>query len=131
AKTKNAGYRKELADLMVAGTQRTPWLAVLKAINECLPRDISNEEVEQEDPTLKNRIRILSITARRYDDLGEWYKGLTDDKKKWLRSQFDGEGQRKVEIRTKPDDKEAGPTGAGFVFTLQGRHFHHDPNPKN
>ncbi len=87
AKTKNASYRKELADLMVSGTQRTPWLAVLKAINECLPRDITTEEVEQEDPTLKNRIRILSITAKRYDDLGEWYKGLDDNKKKWLRSQ--------------------------------------------
>ena len=126
AKTKNAQYRKELLDLMVAGSQRTPWLAVLKAINECLPRDITTEEVEQEDPTLRNRIRILSITAKRYDDLGQWYKGLDENKKKWLRSQKDGTG--KVEIRAKPDDKETAPSGAGFVFTLQGRHFHQDPN---
>jgi hypothetical protein len=79
--------------------------------------------VEQDDPTLKNRIRILSITAKRYDDLGEWYKALNDDKKKWLRSQNEAYGKRH-----KPDDKEAAPTGAGFVFTLQGRHFHSDPN---
>lgn len=124
AKAKNAASRKELTDLMVAGSQRTPWLAVLKAINECLPRDITTEEVEQEDPTLMNRIRLLSITCKRYDDLGEWYKGLTDDKKKWLRSQKEG----LVDVRAQPDDKEKAPTGAGFVFTLQGRHFHQDPN---
>jgi type IV pilus assembly protein PilM len=124
AKKKNADYRKELENLMVAGSQRTPWLAVLKAINECLPRDILNEEIEQQDPTLKNRIRILSITARQYPDLSEWYKGLTDDKKKWMRSQK----ENNVEVRAKPDDQQTAPSGAGFVFTLQGRHFHQDPN---
>ena len=125
AKAKNARYRKELDDLMVAGSQRTPWLAVLKAINECLPRDISTDEVEQEDPTLRNRIRILSITAKRYDDLGEWYKGLNEDQKKWMRSQTN---VLKEVLREKPDDKETAPTGAGFVFTLQGRHFHQSDN---
>ena len=123
AKTKNAATRKELLDLMVAGSGRTPWLEVLKAINECLPRDISLDEVEQEDQTLKNRIRILSITAKRYEDVGEWYKGLNEDKKKWLRKKDEATGSRE-----KPDDKETAPTGAGFVFTLQGRHFHQDPN---
>ncbi|HEY2251637.1 MAG TPA: type IV pilus assembly protein PilM [Planctomycetaceae bacterium] len=119
AKSKNAASRKELMDLMVAGSQRTPWLAVLKAINECLPRDVTIEEVEQTDPTQQNRIRILSIISKRYDDVGEWYKGLTDDKKKWMRSNKEAYGERAA-----PDDKETAPKGPGFVFTLQGRHFH-------
>jgi type IV pilus assembly protein PilM len=120
AKTKNAAYRKELSDLVVAGSQRVPWLEVLKAVNECLPRDITMEQQAQDNPELKNRIRILSITAKQYSDVGEWYKSLNETSKDRLRSQKDG--------RKNPDDKEKGPTGPGFVFTLQGRHFHNEPD---
>jgi type IV pilus assembly protein PilM len=123
AKSKNASYRKELSDLVVAGSQRVPWLEVLKAVNECLPRDITLEQQAQENPVLKNRIRILSITAKQYSDLGEWFKGLNEISKQRLRSQTEEGGKRK-----NPDDKEKGPTGPGFVFTLQGRHFHSEPD---
>lgn len=111
AKTKNVAFRKDLETLTAAGSGRTQWLEVFKAVNECLPRDKTFEEQEQEDPTRKNRIRILSITSKRYENLGDWYKGLDDGKKTYMRS----------------DDKKTGPTGAGYVFTLQGRHFHDDP----
>jgi len=108
AKTKNAQYRKDLENLMVAGADRTQWLEVYKAIDECLPHDRTFEEREEEDPKLKNRIRIMSITTRKLDNLDDWFKSLTDDKKKYMRE----------------DDKAKGPTGPGYVFTLQGRHFH-------
>ena len=35
----------------------------------------------EEDPTLKNRIRILSITAKEYGDLGDWFKSLNENSK--------------------------------------------------
>ncbi len=110
AKSANAASRKELEDLMSFGRQRTPWLEVLKAINACLPRDVTDEELAEEDPTRRNRIRILSITAKDYSDLGEWYKTLKDDGK----------------LKMRDDDKKDAPKGPGYVFTLQGRHFHED-----
>jgi type IV pilus assembly protein PilM len=112
-KSDNAAARKELEDLTSFGQKRTPWLEVLKAINACLPRDVTEEELAEEDPTRRNRIRILSITAKEYPDVGEWFKSVpAENKQDYLRE----------------DDKEAkyAPKGPGYVFTLQGRHFHED-----
>ncbi len=50
AKKKNADFKKDLENLMVAGSARTPWLEVYKAINECLPRPFNEEERDEEDP---------------------------------------------------------------------------------
>ncbi|MBS0261278.1 MAG: type IV pilus assembly protein PilM, partial [Planctomycetes bacterium] len=110
-KTDNTNARKELEDLTSFSQKRTPWLEVYKAVNACLPRDVTDEEIDEEDPTKWNRIRIMSITAKEYKDLGEWYKTLTDAQKAKMRD----------------DDKATGPKGEGYVFTLQGRHFHDDP----
>src|SRR6185369_837772 len=57
----------------------------------------------------KNRIRINSITTQRMDDLSQWYGTLNEQAKNQMR----------------PDDMATGPTGAGYVFTLKGVHFHH------
>ncbi len=112
AKSSNQKYRKDLASLVIAGAERTPWLEVYKAINECLPRPRTLEEQVEENPTLQNRIRLLSVTTKKYDNLDEWYKALDVDKqKRWMTE----------------EDKKKGPTGPGYVFTLQGRHFHDDP----
>src|SRR5262245_25168858 len=108
AKGKNESYRKDLQSLMIAGTARTPWLEVYKAINECLPRPHTVPEQEEENPKLQHRMRIMSVTTKKYDNLDEWYKSLDGDKKTDMRD----------------DDKAKGPSGAGYVFTLQGRHFH-------
>ncbi len=114
AKAKNASYRKELENLMTGGAQRTAWLEVYKAINECLPRDKTLEEQEETDPRLKNRIRLLSITTEKKDDVSEWFKAIPADRLKWLL----------------PEEKAKGPSGPGYIFTLHGRHFHEDPkNP--
>src|SRR5262249_24675481 len=47
-----------------------------------------------------------------FDNLDDWYKTLDYDKKKYMRE----------------DDKTTGPKGPGYVFTLQGRHFHDEGN---
>ncbi|MGE5194617.1 MAG: type IV pilus assembly protein PilM, partial [Deltaproteobacteria bacterium] len=112
AKKKNEDYRKDLQSLMVAGSERTAWLEVYKAINECLPRPQDPIEADEDDPTLQNRIRIMSITSKKYDNLDEWYKSLTDFAKGYLSE----------------DDRKEPPKGAGYVFTLRGRHFHDEPN---
>jgi type IV pilus assembly protein PilM len=115
AKTKNAGFIKDLESLMVSGEKRTPWLEVYKAINECLPHPKDEFEAEEDDPTLKNQIRIMSITTRKYDNLDEWFKTFDQSRKDLLRD----------------EDKTKGPGGPGYVFSLRGRHFHEEPgDPK-
>src|SRR5262249_6613852 len=84
AKKKNADLKKDLETVLVAATARTPWLEVYKAINECLPRPISEDERDEEDPKLQKRIRILSVTTTKHDNLDTWYKGLDDNKKKYM-----------------------------------------------
>src|SRR5262249_28190412 len=85
---------------------------VYRAIDACLPHDRTAEEQDEDDPTRKQRIRILRITLQKTDDLGEWYSGLRDYEKHFMRS----------------DDRASGPSGAGYVVTLQGRHSHNEPN---
>ena len=113
SKATNEKYRKDLQELLISGAERTPWLEVYKAIDECLPTATTLEEQREDDPRKQNQIRILSITAQKYDDLGTWHKGLDDERQKSY---------------MRPDDRKTAPTGAGYVFTLQCRHFHHDQN---
>src|SRR5262245_3220403 len=120
AKKKNADFKKDLENLMVAGSARTPWLEVYKAVNECLPRPLTEEERDEGDPKLQKRIRILSVTTKKYENLDEWYKGLDPTRqKRWMLPTKLADG-----TTFGPDDKTKGPTGPGYVFTLQGRHFH-------
>lgn len=122
AKTKNAEYRKELENLMVGGAARTPWLEVYRTINECLPRPRTLEEKEEQNPSLQQRMRLLSITTVKYDNLDDWYKNLSPDKKRYMLPTKFADG-----TSYGPDDQNKGPTGPGYVFKLQGRHFHHEP----
>jgi type IV pilus assembly protein PilM len=108
----NKKAKDDLNTLLNGAEGRTQWLEVYKAINECLPRDYGND-LEEPDPTKKNRIRIMSITAQKVDSLDTWYKGLKPSSKDYMRL----------------DDKDKGPTGAGYVFRLQGRHYHHEDIP--
>jgi len=89
------------------------WLEVYRAINECLPRDVDDER-DVEDITQKNRINVKSITAKKYPDLGTWYTAVTAK-----------ESNKNTMILA---DREKGPTGAGYVFTLVCEHYRDGKN---
>lgn len=116
AVAKNKELRTE-GDLLVADDgSRLSWMEVYKAINECLPRDTGDQQ-DEEDPSKKNRIRIYSITTKRYDDLSQWFNNpmeVPEPCKQYLLER----------------DRTTPPSGAGYVFTLRGRHFHDDENPQ-
>ena len=105
--------KEDGARLVTAIDTREMWLEVYRAINECLPRDTGNEQ-DIEDITLKNRVNVKSVTAKKYADVGKW---VTETKEK-----------PGVYISMLKQDQEAPPTGPGYVFTLAGEHFRHDPN---
>ena len=108
---KNATLKKDLENLFASTAGREHWLEVYKAIEACLPRDYGAAQ-EEAELTQRNRIRILGITSAYQANLGDWYKGLSDDAKKRMRE---------------PDSK-TGPSGPGYVFTLEGVHFHNEEN---
>ena len=99
------------ASYLVEGRRNMQWLEVYKAINECLPRD-ENDEAETLDITLRNRMSIDSITCQHSADVKKW---------------FDKLDQRQKE-NMNPDEVGTPPTGEGYIFYLQGTHFHHEEN---
>src|SRR5690606_8990918 len=93
---------------------REQWLEVYKAINECLPRD-EGAELDNSDIEKMNRISLDSITCKKQSDVGTWFSALSEDKKSSMME----------------NDRATGPSGPGYVFTLSGHHYHHDPtNPR-
>jgi type IV pilus assembly protein PilM len=126
--------------LVTALNSRDYWLEVYKAIDECLPRDTDNRRDESELAKM-DRISIRSITTKKYDDLGSWFNEpvmtLADGPAKlYSREDKDLEaGAKSALLIAKPEyeinDRSVAPSGAGYVFTLNGVHYHHeDKNPK-
>ncbi len=91
---------------------REDWLQLYQAIQKCLPRDPSN--VEEGNVETRNRIKLQTITAQKLTDLSaQWYLTLNANQISSMR----------VEDR-KP------PVGPGYLFTIQGMHYHHDKDDK-
>jgi type IV pilus assembly protein PilM len=111
---KNKKARDDGNFLVSQSDGKYDWLEVYQAINACLPRDEGNAQ-DIEDIQKRNRIRIYSITAKYYPDLGTWYKAQPASAKDWW-----------VE-----PDKSTAPTGGGYVFKLDGLHYHDDPSVPN
>lgn len=109
---RNSGAKAAGDKLVSTLPTRELWLEVYKAIDECLPRDIGNQLDEGEQMKM-NRISLEGVVCKKYDDLATWYSALDADKKtSYMRK----------------EDAETGPSGIGYVFTLNGHHYHHDAN---
>ena len=108
-KTRYTGTEERAGKLIGNLNTRMYWPEVYRAINECLPRD-TGAALDAADLTKKNRIRVSSITAQRVPDTGLWFTGLTPSQRVYL-----------------PQAEAAlPPAGPGYIFTLQGQHFHSD-----
>jgi type IV pilus assembly protein PilM len=112
AKSENTKLKEAGDKLVTALDTREMWLEVYRAINECLPRDVGNE-LDEPDITLKNRINLKSITAKKYADVAKWF-----DETKAKEPIFNTMIQ---------PDREKGPSGPGYVFTLVCEHYRDDP----
>lgn len=116
-KTAEDNFKKAVEDgqkLVTAIDTREMWLEVYRAINECLPRDTGNDQ-DIDDVTLKNRVNIKSVTAKKYPDLSKWHAELKEKSPGTFISML-------------KQDQDTPPSGPGYVFTLMGEHFRHDPN---
>ena len=105
-KTTNSNTNGAGDALLTGSVGRDWWLALYKAVDECLPDD--KEEIE--DVRKQNRVRIFSLQARYQNDLAaDWYNKL---------------GQNAREQYMDGAEKKTPPTGPGWVVTLRGEHRH-------
>jgi type IV pilus assembly protein PilM len=123
----NSSLKKQ-GDTLVTGLDtRELWLEVYKAIDECLPRDVG-VQLDEADIKKMNRISLKSITAKYYEDLGQWFTGLG------ITDESDRNALRKTSMdHSSPKDNPVSktpPSGSGYVFTLQGVHYHDDGDPQ-
>ncbi|WP_339727743.1 type IV pilus assembly protein PilM [uncultured Gimesia sp.] len=93
---------------------RDDWLEIYKAIDECLPRDV-DDEIDNEQIEKRNRIKLPGITVEHQADLAQWFEKLSPQAKSLLSK----------------EDQATPPEGAGYVFTLNGVHYHHDESKPN
>ena len=110
------GEKTEYTNLIQEGNKlvwnldsRADWLEIYKAIDECLPRDVG-DDIDNEQIEKRNRIKLPGITVRYEKDLGSWFQQLLPPAKSTL---------PKI-------DRENPPEGEGYIFTLNGVHYHHD-----
>lgn len=118
---RNTAAKEKGTKLVGALDTRESWLELYKAIDECLPRDVSAEQLDETRIELMNRISLRSVTGKKYDDLATWFNDP---------SQLAKVSPQYFSPYDKTEARLTGPTGIGYVFTLAGVHFHHVPeNP--
>ena len=98
---------KEIDKIAAPLRRRTLWMEVLKAVNECLPRE---EGEANADLSLQKKIRIESLYSQKVEDVGTWHAAIVASKKK--------------EEFASPSDRDIAPSGAGYIFTLKGYHLY-------
>ncbi len=89
------------------------WLEVYNAINDCLPLDEEADAAEPVDIQLRKQMCIEEISSKKMSDLDAgWYANLPELNKEMVAE----------------DEKATAPTGAGYLFTVRGLHWHHNLN---
>lgn len=96
-------------DASVKDRRGLAWLEVYNAINDCLPRDDGTEAV---DIQLRKQMCIEEISSTKIADLDTgWYASLPETNKEMVAE----------------DERATAPTGAGYLFTVRGIHWHDNP----
>lgn len=100
--------KKKIDELTAPLTKRELWLELIKAVNDCLPRD-TGDDLDQTDITLQKKLRVENFVQKKVTDVGEWHKALVETH---LKGTFTTE------------EAEKAPTGEGYIVTLSGYHFY-------
>ena len=79
---KRIAANKEKIDQLTAPLRnRELWLELLKAVNDCLPREIGNEK-DVAETTLRKQLHIESFVQKKVENVSEWHTALVDANKK-------------------------------------------------
>lgn len=111
AKGTHENNKKAIDELTAPLQKKVLWLELMKAINDCLPRAVGDEQ-DITDITLKKQLHIEQFSHKRLADVKEWHTALVEGGKA---EDFMG------------DDAENPPEGEGYIVTLSG---YHNYNPQ-
>jgi len=133
---------------------RLLWLELLKALSECLPRDLKPADGQPAAPKeidQRNELHITSLDCERLDELGNWFNKVKQyyQPGKGEKIPKDGQapGAAPQNNEQPPGDENAppeegqaegggqgagagwGPQGPGYVLRLNGVHYHNSTRP--
>ena len=91
--------------------RRSLWMELYKTVNECLPRDEGNA-LDEVNLGRQKKIRIESLVSKRAENVADWHAAIVAEQP--LKEKFLG------------DDGEKGPSGQGYIITLEGHHYYND-----
>ena len=114
AKTKFESTRSEV-NTLIDDRRDLTWLEAYNAVLDCLPRDEGDDQDTNTEIEDRELISLSHFTSRKLADVGEWFNSLGDDQKDLMLDR----------------DASAAPTGAGYVISLQGQHWHYNDNPRD
>ncbi len=116
----NTKFRTEAERLTRVLDNRELWMELLKAINECLPRD-TGQAREETDPAKKNQIILKTISAQRYDDLDtEWFAHIASDtNRRGAMAPMEKSPPTSMDPKAPSSGKKS-----GYVITLEGVHYY-------
>ena len=96
-------------DSAIKGRRGVPWLAIYDAVNDSLPREKEVSLVEAKPINLREQMCVEEITAQKVADLdADWFSKIEPSYKDYMAD----------------DEKEAGPSGEGYVFSIRAVHWH-------
>lgn len=112
AKGRLDASRTTLQDL-IANRRDERWLEVMKAIDDCLPRDTPSGVDESKPIPLREQISIVQIDNQHLADVGTWFAKIS--------------ANPSIANTMSAHDLATPPTGEGYVFSLHGVHYHEEP----
>lgn len=103
-------------DKAVLNRRQIAWVDIYNAINDCLPRDDDAALEQPIEQFMRNQMCIEEISAQKLSDLdASWYQQLPKEYQEYVAA----------------SEREAGPTGEGYVFTVRALHWHDNPDDAN
>lgn len=108
--TRNETAKKKLEGV-ITGRRDVHCLEIYDAVSDCLPRPDEGEELPDEI-NLKPIITITAFSAKRMQDVGEWFTAIPEGQKEYFAE----------------DEREAAPSGEGYVYTIKGNHYYDNPD---
>ena len=117
---------------------RVQWLELLRAINECLPRD--PEDRKPQEIERRNELHIVNIESQYMQDLSQWFalvsqwyqpmdspSGTLGSSGPTAGGAFPGGDPQPGLLGGSSADSVQGPSGPGYVIQLTGYHYHNLP----
>lgn len=108
--------RTQLTDF-VTGRRDGRWMELMKAINDCLPRDTPSGPDETKPIAEREQISVVQINTQHVADVSAWHAKIVAD--------------NTVRSFMSPHDIETAPSGAGYIVSIHGLHYHHNPQDRD